>query len=364
MQTFLRRLAILAYLRATTTPQTSGQLLNHLRGSGYVDESTDGNTLLRLIQRDMTFLLGGKVQDAAGSPDESPDNDFGLQVTRGEGRTFLWSLTPYSRLEYDYEKMPQFLALAFSLTQKHLSNLLPRNTLAELERFFLQAENRLQKSERALSPQHLQRLTQAVEFYQRGQRLQAAEFDISHLDTIYRAIIQGRQLVMEYRGKDYRLHPLGVAILLPKLYLVARKDGDTATPEAYRSFLIHKIDSIYIDSRASQGDDTVTLKQWLDAGYMDMLVERQQRGVFKLVLELRVSEHSHLIEDLRESPVSEDQQLFQQAENRWQLEASVRKTIPLRNWILSLGASAKVIAPDEIREDVRSALKSMLSQYD
>ncbi len=362
MQTFMRRLAILAYLRESRTPKTTGQVVAHLRGMGHLDELASEPTQMRLIQRDLNFLLGGK----RGT---EPDNEFGLESSQGEGRTVHWWLDPYAGLRFDYEKMPQFLALSFALTKKHLSHLLPQNTLAELERFFLQAEQRLQKLETSVSPQHLQRLSMAVEFYQRGQPLQAAAFDINHLDTIYRAIIQGRQLVMDYRGKTYRLHPLGVAILLPKLYLVARKADDCAAEaadpaSAYRSFLVHKIESIYIDNQPAELTPSFSLRQWLDQGYMDVPVRDSCRGLLALQLELRVDDTSHLIESLTESPLSADQKLHRVGDGLWQLEASVRHTVQLRNWLLSLGASGKVLAPDVICQDLKHSLQTMLARYD
>ena len=58
MKTFLRRLEILNYLSSQRSPIDTSQILQHLLDAGYLDDQKQTNTLLRMIQRDMIFLLG------------------------------------------------------------------------------------------------------------------------------------------------------------------------------------------------------------------------------------------------------------------------------------------------------------------
>ncbi|ABC32409.1 conserved hypothetical protein [Hahella chejuensis KCTC 2396] len=363
MRTFLRRLSILAYLKSARAPKSTEEIINHLISADYMEEGGDPNSQKRLIQRDMNFLYGKNEME---DEDDEPGNEFGLEVVRGVGKSLLWKLDPYSTLQYDYEKMPQYMAIAFAMAKKHLSNLLPRNTISELERFFAQAEERLEQSEKSLSPQLYNRLRDSVEFYQRGQRLQPADFDIEHLDTIYRAILKNKQVLFTYRGKEYRAHPFGVAILLPKIYLVAKKDEDIDTPGAYRHFLLHKIERITMDQRSSRVPKKFRLRDYLEAGKMDVFIDPEDNSVYSMKLRITpANPYSNLISDLSENPIAVDQKIKPATDESgsYILTAKVRRTIQLRNWLMNLGAECNVMEPQEIRDDLISALRDTLSNY-
>ncbi|OZG72277.1 WYL domain-containing protein [Hahella sp. CCB-MM4] len=363
MSSFIRRLTILEFLRSTRTEKSTEEILNHLVGSGYLDESQSPAALKRLVQRDMNFLYG--KDDGFDEEDSEPTNEFGLLAVRGVGKSWLWKLDPYASLQFDYEKMPQYMAIAFAMAKKHLSNLLPRNTLSELERFFAQAEHRLEQSEQSLSPQLYSRLKESVEFYQRGQRLQPAEFDVEHLDTIYRGILHNRQLHFRYRGKDYQVHPFGVAILLPKLYLVGKKHEDVDQPDEYRHFLIHKIESIYIGNQTARIPPDFSLRAYLEAGHMDVYIEPEDTREYSLKLCIKPFQRkSNLIDDLIENPISGSQEIIRADDDTYYLTANVRRTIQLRNWLISLGPESVVEQPEMIRKDLRDYLRVTLKAYE
>jgi len=368
MKTFLRRIEILNFLKSQHQSVGTEEILQHLIDSAYLDtQESKLKSQFRLIQRDLIFLLGGEIKSINDEPDEY-DNDFGLAIEKGTGKSRLWRLDPYQNLSYSFEKMPAFMALALSVTQKHLKQVLPSDTQHELKRIFLNAEEKLHKSEQKLSPLHYQRLTQAVEFFQRGQRLQAPQFDITTLDKIYRAILNGKQISISYQNKgqikQYDLHPFGVVIMLPKLYLIAKKEGDIQKGnEAFRSFLIHKIENIELNRQANKVPDNFQLKSYIDAGNMDVFLDRHDTEHYTLQLELMIDPSSNLLSDLQESPVSADQSLTQISETSWQLSASVQRTIQLKNWLLSLGSQARVLSPKAIRQDLVAALDAMRNHY-
>lgn len=381
MMTFLRRLEILNFLKSRHTSTGTEQILQHLIDAGYLDsQSSSYKSRFRLIQRDLAFLLGDKTpnEHASYKPEEPKepeeyDNDFGLSVERGLGKSLHWRLDPYQQLNYDFERMPAFMALALSVTQKHLTQVLPTSTQHELKRIFLSAESKLQKSELKLTPVHYQRLTDAVEFFQRGQHLQAPHFEMSTLDTVYRAILSGKRLRFTYRGqtgkKEYELHPFGVAIMLPKLYLIGikhediKKDNTQHNEKQYRSFLIHKIETIELSPLPNYVPDDFKLKSYLNDGNMDVLLDREDPTLHTLKLELNGTRHSNLLADLRESPISPNQSLTQIDEHTWLLQANVRRTIQLQNWLLSLGSHATVLAPETIRNDLLRVIGAMQANY-
>jgi len=344
-------------------------ILQHLIDAGYLDfNEAKQKSQFRLIQRDLAFLLGEESDTGTGEF----DNDFGLLVEQGLGKSRHWRLDPYQQLNYDFERMPAFMALALSVTQKHLKQVLPSSTQHELKRIFLNAEAKLQKSEQKLSPIHYQRLSNSVEFFQRGQRLQAPYFDMQILDTIYRAILQGKRVNISYRAqtgtKEYELHPFGVAIMLPKLYLVGKKHEDIRKEKdnnhGFRSFLIHKIEDITLSKQANHVPENFQIKDYLDEGNMDVLLDYSDKTKHTLILVLTaLQKNSNLISDLKESPISTSQSLTQIDANTWQLKAEVRRTIQLKNWLLSLGSQAIVLSPEIIRNDLIQALDAIRANY-
>jgi len=380
MKTFLRRLEILNYLKSQHTEISTEKIIQHLSETAYIDtQESKLKSQFRLIQRDLSFLLGDEVKaetaegEMADHEDNDAqiktfDNDFGLSRKKGLGKSRLWRLDPYQHLSYSFEKMPAFMALALSVSQKHLKQVLPSETQQELKRIFQHAEEKLRKKDQKLSTKHYQRLSQAVEFFQRGQQLKAAEYDVEILSSIYRAILEGKRIKISYSNrnqvKDYDLHPYGVAIMLPKLYLIAKKNSDiTKGEEAFRSFLIHKVSEIEISPLANRVPDSFHLKTYLDEGHMDVLLEMKDSTRYSLKLEISVQPFSNLLSDLKESPISAKQILTQKSDSSWILEAEVRRTIQLKNWLLSLGSQARIISPSIIRNDLTTALDAMRSQY-
>ncbi len=360
MKTFIRRLAILDYLRSAKVHRSTDEVLNYLLANDYIDSNeVTESSYRRTIQRDMNFLYG-----STAIPNADSYNDFGLEVTRGEGKSLLWKLDPYSSLAYDFEKMPSYLALSFAMTQKHLSGILPRQTLYELERFFQNADSKLQQQESTISPKQYRRLKDSIEFYQRGQRLQPAPFDINLLDTIYRGILKGRQIEFNYRNKRYQVHPFGVVILLPKLYFLAKKSEDLNNPDGYRSFLIHKMSAVVVTDKVAAIPDDFSLKEYLEAGNMDVYLSSDDRQSYRLRILLNTQGNDHLIENLIENPISEDQALEKQTDGGYHLIATVKRTVQLKNWIIGLGSVATVLEPEEIRGDIYGELSKLMKNYE
>jgi predicted DNA-binding transcriptional regulator YafY len=364
MQTFLRRLEILNYLKSQHQAVGTESIYQHLSEAGYLD--TEGSKLkshYRLIQRDLGFLLGDQELETA-----EYDNAFGLITEKGISKSKHWRLDPYSRITYSFEKMPDYMALALSITQKHLKQVLPEDTQSVLKSIFQNAQQKLEKQEKSISPKHYQRLTQAVEFFQRGQQLQAAEFKLTHLNLIYNAILNNKRITLSYQSqgktKEYELHPFGVAIMLPKLYLVAKKDDDMDKgDEAFRSFLIHKIEDLSISKLPNRVPESFVMKTYLEQGNMDVMIDYKDDQHYPLRLNIFCPSQSNLLLDLKENPISSDQAIEKISDNVWQLSASTRRTVQLRNWLLSLGPQAKIMSPDIIQKDLINHIDMIRAHY-
>lgn len=352
MNTFLRRIAILEFLRHSALPRSTEEVLEHLRGRGYLDDGERDDSLRRLVQRDMNALLG-KDEDGAA------DNAFGLEVQRGAGKSLLWSLDKYAELRLDFEKLPRTMAMALAVLHKHFQVLLPRETTADLEGLFQRAEARLEQSERKVVSRHYRQLRDAVEFFQRGQSLRPPSFDPESLDTIYQAIVRGQRLAFVYRERHYQVSPYGVAFLLPKIYLVARNEAGE-----FRHFLVHRMRETRLLVQSYEIEPGFSLKRYLEQGAMDLLLDRQAAGIVRLVLDLDTRhEREGFIEDLQDYPLAEDQTLERVEAYRWRLSVATRITVQLRHWILGLGACATVIEPIWLRGQLRAELSRTLQNY-
>ena len=156
MKTFLRRLEILNFLRSQHTAISTESIASHLENSGHLDShQNQQKSVFRLIQRDLKFLLGDKSDDLPEPCNNKEsltytkfdeyDNDFGLSLEKGSRKAHLWQLSPYQQLNYDFERMPAFMALALSLSEKHLKQVLPSETRAELNKLFENAQNKIAK---------------------------------------------------------------------------------------------------------------------------------------------------------------------------------------------------------------------------
>lgn len=368
MKTFIRRLEILHYLQqrhaSRLEPVSTDTIIQHLVDGEYVDDSErEPKSLLRLIQRDLKFLLGEYDEE-----DDSYLNNFGLEVRRGRGKTQLWSLDPYQQVSYDFEKMPAYMALALTVTRKHLKQVLPSSTQQELAQVFYNAENRLQQAQNKLSAKQYSRLGAAVEFYQRGQSLRSPDFDMTLLDRIYQAILKGKRIRFTYQSaqgdKEYDVHPFGVTIMLPKLYLVAVKDDamKAGHEDDYRNFLVHRIRDLEVLPLANAVPEDFQLKDYLDSGNMNVLIDRDEQS-YQLEVELFTPARSNLLRDLQDSPLNDTQTLVEVDEGVWRLSATVKRTVQLRNWLLALGAQAKVCGPQQIRDDLISYLSTVQKHY-
>ncbi|KZY40151.1 hypothetical protein A3732_20480, partial [Oleiphilus sp. HI0050] len=334
-----------------------------LSDAGYLDtQASKAKSQFRLVQRDLKFLLGDEIDD------NDYHNEFGLSTEKGLGKSRLWRLDPYSLIGYSFEKMPDYMALALSISQKHLKQVLPVDTQNVLKSIFQEAQDKLLKQEKSISPKHYQRLTSAVEFFQRGQQLKAADFDLEMLNRIYSAILHRKRLILSYQSqgklKDYEVHPFGVAIMLPKIYLVAKKEGDMQKgDEAFRSFLIHKISDLSVSSHANAVPEDFELKSYLDQGNMDVLIDFQDAQTYTLELSITTGKHSNLIQDLHDNPISHDQELHHAHDDDWSLSATTKRTVQLRNWLMSLGPQAKVISPDIIKQDLIDNIDLIRANY-
>ena len=95
---------------------------------------------------------------------------------------------------------------------------------------------------------------------------------------------------------------------------------------------------------------------------MNVLIDRDEQS-YQLEVELFTPAKSNLLRDLQDSPLNDTQTLVEVDEGVWRLSATVKRTVQLRNWLLALGAQAKVCGPQQIRDDLISYLSTVQKHY-
>jgi predicted DNA-binding transcriptional regulator YafY len=95
---------------------------------------------------------------------------------------------------------------------------------------------------------------------------------------------------------------------------------------------------------------------------MEMKIDNDH-SFYALTIELNAPPGSNLIRDLQETPITSSQSLVAMNDNRYLLKARVQRSFQLINWILSLGASATVLEPIQIRQDIIKNLQAVRDNY-
>lgn len=357
LQTFHRRLEILRYLRDHHGFHGTDDIQQHLIEIGLLadpGEKLPSPSTQRKLQRDLQFLWSATHEDEDGV-----FNEFGLQRQRGERNSFLWRVENHPESDFSWDVMPEHLAVSLALAEKHLAGLMPSQYHHLLRKHYELARRKLLAASSRYQPRQLERLLNSVIIEQRGLRLPTIALDESVLDTIYQALILNRRIRIQYKQRWVELHPHGVVFARPKMYLLAVKEGEQA--KKIRSYLLHRITAIELLALSANRLEGFDIEQFVQHGGMEVCISDDR--FYRLRLHITAPAQSNLIQDLQDTPIADDQSLTTTGDNNWELTATVRKTYQLRNWLLSLGEAATVIAPDEIRDDIISQLQRMLNNY-
>jgi predicted DNA-binding transcriptional regulator YafY len=81
----------------------------------------------------------------------------------------------------------------------------------------------------------------------------------------------------------------------------------------------------------------------------------------KISLTIRVS--TDLAAYLRETPLSMDQEIFTDSDDKLIVKATVNKTWQLTWWLLSQGKKLEVCGPQKLRDSIKAELGFALGQY-
>jgi predicted DNA-binding transcriptional regulator YafY len=290
---------------------------------------------LRTVQRDLNALAAV----------------FPLEASAGKPQGWCWC---QGARQLDLPSMDPHAALTFHLVEQHLRTLLPPATLANLAPWFEAARGVV-----AAGASRVTQWRQKVRVVSRTLTKLPPVIDPTIQASLYEGLLQDRQVEVTYRAlttggaaKTYPAHPLGLVVMEQVVYLVCTL-RDYPDP---RFLAIHRIDAARLlaqPARRPPGFD-------IDAFIAREFGIRRGDEALKLVLWVRGT----LAAYLKETPIATGQKLQPRDDDWTEVRVKVADTQQLRNWLLSLGAQAVVVAPASLREELRQALRQAAALYE
>lgn len=247
-------------------------------------------------------------------------------------------------------------ALAWVMTEQHLSQMLPTSAIDHLHPYFKAAHQRLNDEP---SPQLGRSWLNKVRTVLPNQPLLSPQIDPAIQRAVSEALLHEKRLEIHYRKKGarqttvYQLHPLALVLRGSVLYLYARLFD---YPNA-RSLALHRIENV------QQLDEPVIPPNGFD------LDDKVAKGVWGFgpeeLIEVKLRFYDGKGEHLQETPLSEDQHF---EENTAQVgesivTATVADTPQLRWWIQGFADGVEVLSPESLRQVVSQAATKMAARY-
>jgi predicted DNA-binding transcriptional regulator YafY len=329
-ETLVRQLQMLQLIPRSPAQVTVAGLTSHLTELGFPVTS-------RTVQRDLNDI-------ALVMPLECND----------KSKPYGWKWAREAKAHLPMMSLQE--ALTLYLVNKHLTQVLPPNMLDDLLPMFKQAEQTIHSLG---SQNQVGHWLQSVVVASPTQPMLAPRVSTAVQQAVYQSVFEQKQLVVRYQSagndqaKEMTLHPLGLIQRGKVSYLGATVNDYNDI----RLFALHR----FTDAQIKALDDANPRNQisWQDylasgAGGFNATVDNQ--------IELKAWVDAVLADLLKETPLSEDQQLHA-TDDGYQLTATVSDTWQLHWWILSQGARMVVQAPVALNNALKDEISRMYHQY-
>lgn len=290
-------------------------------------------TTLRTIQRDLISLSG----------------QFPLECDESSPAGWRWMKDAPA---FDIPGMDPVAALAFSLAEKHITQLLPQSVLTALNPYFRTAENRLaHTTESRLStwPDKVRVVSRSISFISPRVPEEISE-------TVYTALMENRRFQATYRIlsgriKTYEVNPLGMAVMDRLTYLIV-------TLNAHHDpvlLLLHRIQKAELLEKSVVIPDGFDLNAYISKELSFPVGE-------DIFLKARFSD-PYDIQRLEEAPVSVDQKIHKLNGGMFELTATLADTFQLRWWLRGYGDEVEVLAPEALRQEFVEMTREFEKMY-
>lgn len=245
-------------------------------------------------------------------------------------------------------------AMALVMAEQHLGQLLPSSVFDALHNVFNRAHQTLHSVDG-----HNPAATwmQKVRAVPPSQPMAPPTIDPAIQELLSRALLEGRQVDVLYGGggrdepRPMRLHPLGLILRAPSLYLVATA-WDYHRLEDVHLHALHRFVEVTIRDEPVQIPDGFDLDKELARGLADFggakepiaLVMRVTRELAAILSETPLA--------LRGMPPESDQILTPEADGSVRVKATVNDSWQLRWWLRAQAPQvAEILSPEYLRQE-------------
>lgn len=249
-------------------------------------------------------------------------------------------------------KMETPTALAFFLAEKSLKSQLPPHALEYLQAHFSTATNILQKSSSQDAAWR-----DKIRVLPQTQQLIAPEIDPNVLNGIYKSLLENTRFDCKYfarqsdQFKSYRVNPLAIIFRGTVSYLVCTINDYSDI----RLLSLHRFVEAIPSTEPRTEPKGYKLDQYIEQGHTDFLL-----GDY-IDLEMRIDEEVAI--HLRESKLTEEQQIIPDQNGQSIFKAHIQNTGQLRWWLLGFADQIEIINPVELREEFKEKTRAMASKY-
>ncbi|MFV3306058.1 helix-turn-helix transcriptional regulator [Pseudomonas sp. NY15181] len=192
--------------------------------------------------------------------------------------------------------------------------------------------------------------------------LHPGRVDATVLSTLQQSLLDNCSVEALYvpRGaqepKTYRLKPLGLSYQDSNIYLscVFENHRPTDRPRALPLHRFVSVKTIFYDIKAPEAYDINSI----EARYS--LVDLKSDASVGIRLRLR----KEMFERLVENPLTDDQQLVQETDDRWLMTGSLLPSQGLKLWLLGQGDLLEVLEPLDMRDDIAATALRTAALYD
>jgi len=261
------------------------------------------------------------------------------------------------------------------MAEKLLDVLLPADFYdASLRDLFRTAKAVLEKYEKR--PRHAKRMVSAylkrIAIAQRGQYLvqRAVPYDV--LGVISKSMLDGKCLELRYKGRQRVLHPYGIVLRGPKIYLLAVDDRVLSTVPQKELNPAHyfcvRMSNVEISERSNQVPEDFDADKYIARGGLETESHHEaglpRRG-FTLKLRVFDGESDNLLQDIEEFPLSRSQKIDKEkgTSNHILTAPGIRASHQLTEWIVGRLDRVEVLAPVNLRQYIADEIAATHQLY-
>jgi len=253
----------------------------------------------------------------------------------------------------DLPTMDISTALTLRLSEQYLAEMLPKPCIKTLQPYMSRAHELLDEIENTGVggwPRHVARIS-------RQQHLISPTIDEHVLDEVFQAVLEGKQLEINYRSlgdetpAERTLHPLGLVFDSGIIYLVAT----VWNYPNFRQFALHRISEAEMLDKPAKKNDIFCLDKYIAEGNFDFPQQEEQ-------IRIKLLASDWLARHLEERKLSKDQTIAE-TEEGFLIEASVIETAQLKWWLLGLGTQVEVLEPDSLRQSICNTIDDLHNTY-